>query len=67
MIIPIYLLIGLLYWALNSFVRKLEIDEDWTLPIIWFLAWPLAALSWLVILVIYTVEYLKHKLSKNQI
>lgn len=42
----IYILIGLAYWALNSFVRKLETGGDWLLPLVWFLAWPIAFLSW---------------------
>lgn len=67
MIIMIYLIIGLAYWAVNSFVRKLEIDGDWLLPLVWFLAWPLAAITWLFILATWTVDYLKHKFYKNQI
>lgn len=47
----IYLLIGLAYWALNSFVRKLDTDGDWLLPLVWFLAWPLAFASWAIILI----------------
>lgn len=45
----LYLLIGLAYWALNSFVRKIETAGDWLLPLVWFLAWPLAFISWGVI------------------
>lgn len=65
--IAVYLIIGLLYWGLNSFVRKLEIDGDWLLPLVWFLAWPLAAITWFFILAAYTIDYLKHKFYKNQI
>lgn len=45
----IYFLIGLSYWALNSFVRKLDTEGDWLLPIVWFIAWPLAFASWFII------------------
>lgn len=44
-----YFLIGLCYWALNSFVRKLETAGDWLLPLVWFIAWPLALLAWISI------------------
>lgn len=46
----IYLLIGLTYWAVNSFVRKIETNDDWLLPLVWFLAWPLAFLAWFILL-----------------
>lgn len=65
--IAVYLIIGLLYWALNSFIRKLETDGDWLLPLVWFLAWPLAAISWLLILVNKLFEYLITKALKNQL
>ena len=48
----VYLTIGLLYWALNSFVRKLETGGDWLLPLVWFLAWPLAFLAWVVLFLV---------------
>jgi hypothetical protein len=67
MILPIYLLIGLIYWLINSFVRKLETDGDYLLPIVWFLAWPLAAITWFIILIVWIKEYLVTKFSKNQI
>lgn len=63
----IYLIIGLLYWALNSFVRKLETDGDWLLPLVWFLAWPLALLSWALILINAVFEYLINKAIKKQL
>lgn len=65
--LAIYLIIGLLYWALNAFVRKLETDGDYLLPLVWFLAWPLAAITWLIILGVWIKEYLVVKFSKNQI
>jgi hypothetical protein len=67
MILPIYLLIGLIYWLINSFVRKLETDGDYLLPIVWFLAWPLAAITWLIILGVWIKEYLISKFTKNQL
>lgn len=45
----LYLLIGLIYWAINSFVRKLDTEGDWLLPIVWFIAWPLAFAYWFII------------------
>jgi hypothetical protein len=67
MILPIYLLIGLIYWLINSFVRKLETDGDYLLPMVWFLAWPLAAITWLIILGVWIKEYLVNKFTKNQL
>lgn len=62
-----YLIVGLLYWGLNSFVRKLDTDGDWLLPIVWFFAWPLAAVSWFLILIDKAFNYLITKASKNQL
>lgn len=59
----IYLLIGLSYWALNSFVRKLETGGDWLLPLVWFLAWPLAFISWAVIFMTRGIEYVAEWIS----
>lgn len=67
MILTIYLTIGMLYWALNSFVRKLDTNEDWLLPVVWFLGWPFALITWTIILTQYLIEYYKNKFSKNQI
>lgn len=67
MILMIYLLIGLVYWAINSFVRKLEIDGDYLLPLFWFLGWPIALLTWMVILFLWAVDYSKSKFFKNQL
>lgn len=65
MIYIIYFTIGFLYWALNSFVRKLDTDGDWLLPIVWFFAWPLPLLAWCSIaigLVIYELgEWIRKK------
>lgn len=66
MILPIYLIIGLIYWAINSFVRKLETDDDYLLPLVWFLFWPLAAITWSIIVFQCLKEYCTNKLSKNQ-
>ena len=56
-----YLTIGLLYWALNSFVRKLEINGDWMLPLVWFLLWPLAFATWMVIFLDKGLTWIKNK------
>lgn len=65
--LAIYLIIGLLYWSLNSFVRKLETDGDYLLPLVWFLAWPLAFITWLIILSQWIIDYLTRKFAKNQL
>lgn len=65
--LALYFIIGLLYWTLNAFVRKLETDGDWLLPLVWFLAWPLAAVSWLLIGINKVFEYLITKAIKNQL
>jgi hypothetical protein len=57
----IYFMVGLLYWGLNSFVRKLETEGDWLLPLVWFLAWPIGLISWFVVF----VEYLLSKKRKK--
>lgn len=45
MIIPIYLLTGLIYWSTNIFIRKLhtknEPGEGWFLTPLWLFLWPL--------------------------
>lgn len=56
-----YLTIGLLYWALNSFVRKLEVNGDWMLPLVWFLLWPLAFVTWVVIFLDKGLTWIKNK------
>ena len=65
--LALYFIIGLLYWTLNAFVRKLDTDGDWLLPLVWFLAWPLAAVSWLLIGINKVFEYLISKAIKNQL
>jgi hypothetical protein len=43
-----YILVGLLYWAINIFVRKLhrknEEGEGWFLSPFWLFGWPLCFL-----------------------
>jgi len=63
----IYLTIGLLYWALNSFVRKLEINGDWMLPIVWFLAWPIAFAAWGVLFIYKATLFILEWLSTKSI
>jgi hypothetical protein len=57
----IYVVIGCLYWALNSFVRKLDTDGDWLLPLVWFLGWPIGLISWTVVF----IDYLAKKKRKQ--
>jgi hypothetical protein len=52
----IYVVIGCLYWALNSFVRKLDTDGDWLLPIVWFIGWPIGLISWTVVFMGYLAK-----------
>lgn len=49
MVFIIYFAIGFIYWFINSFVRKLDIDDNWLLPLVWFVAWPLPILAWCAI------------------
>jgi hypothetical protein len=57
----IYVVIGCLYWALNSFVRKLDTDGDWLLPLVWFFGWPIGFISWTVVF----MDYLAKKKRKQ--
>ena len=47
-----YLLIGLSYWAINLFVRKLhrknEPEDGWFLSILWVFFWPLCLIALLL-------------------
>lgn len=49
MIALLYCLIGLAYWAVNIFVRKLhtknEPGEGWFLAPLWMFMWPLCFMS----------------------
>jgi hypothetical protein len=40
-----YFLIGLIYTIINGMVRKLDTDDDFLLPMVWFLLWPIAFIS----------------------
>jgi len=57
----IYVVIGCLYWALNSFVRKLDTDGDWLLPLVWFLGWPIGLISWTVVFMGYLAKKKRKK------
>ena len=59
--IVVYLAVGLLYWGLNSFIRKLDIDGDWMLPLIWFLFWPIGLISWAIVF----IDYISSKTHKK--
>lgn len=45
----IYFLIGMIYTLINGFVRKLDTDGDWLLPIFWLLLWPIAFIGLVII------------------
>lgn len=49
MIAGLYFLIGLIYWGVNIFVRKLhtknEPGEGWFLSPFWLLMWPFCLLA----------------------
>lgn len=47
----IYFLIGMIYTLINGFVRKLDTDGDWLLPIFWLLLWPIAFIGLAIITV----------------
>lgn len=45
----VYTLIGLVYWAVNVFIRKLPEKNDpgsgWILAPVWFLMWPICIIA----------------------
>ena len=45
---PIYFIIGILYVLLNGYVRKLNTEGDYLLPLVWFGLWPIC---WFALLV----------------
>lgn len=40
-----YFIIGLTYCAINGFIRKIDTQGDFLLPLVWFLIWPIGILS----------------------
>ena len=54
----IYLIIGLVYVLINTLIRKIDLDDDWFLPIVWWTLWPIFAICWLVVLVNIFIEYI---------
>jgi hypothetical protein len=48
-----YFVIGFLYMAINTFIRKIETDGDYLLPLAWFLVWPIGITGLLVEGIIY--------------
>jgi len=44
-LVLLYFLIGMGYTFINGFVRKLDTDGDWLLPMFWLLMWPIAFLG----------------------
>lgn len=41
----IYFIVGMTYTLINGFVRKLDTDGDWLLPMVWIGMWPIAFTS----------------------
>lgn len=41
MILPLYVIIGLVYLLINIFVRKLDTYDDPMLPLVWWFLWPI--------------------------
>jgi hypothetical protein len=37
----IWLITGIIYALVNGFVRKLDTDGDWLLPLAWITLWPM--------------------------
>lgn len=67
MIYIIYFSIGFIYWFINSFIRKLEVDENWLLPLVWFIAWPLPILAWCTIAFGLLIFNVSERIRKKQI
>lgn len=47
-IIPIYILIGIVYLLINVLIRKLDTEGDYLLPNVWMFFWPLCLLALLI-------------------
>ena len=64
----VYFLIGLMYWAVNFFVRKLHRENDnhegWFLATSWFFFWPMFFFMWILIFAKRLFVYLESKLTK---
>ena len=61
MILMIYSILGMLYWFINAFIRKVDTMDDWFLPLFWVFLWPFAAVAWFIILIQYLLERIKSK------
>lgn len=44
-----YFIIGLLYMIINTFIRKIETDGDYLLPLAWFMVWPVGILGLIIV------------------
>lgn len=53
-----YFLIGLTYWTINVWIRKMYVEGDYTLPFVWVFFWPLCFIA----LAIIKIQELKNKL-----
>jgi len=47
--IGLYCLIGLVYALVNIFIRKLDVDDDWTFVFIWIFIWPICFLALIIL------------------
>lgn len=41
----LYILIGLIYTLINIFIRKLDVDGDWTFVYVWVFLWPVCFIA----------------------
>lgn len=41
----IYLIIGLIYTLINIFIRKLDVDNDWMIVLVWWFMWPICFIA----------------------
>lgn len=60
-----YVMVGLTYWAINIFIRKLhkknEPDDGWWLTPLWFLCWPVCFLT----LIVMNIVDLRNKYKRH--
>lgn len=44
-LLQMYFLVGILYVFVNGYVRRLDLDGDWSLPFVWMFLWPLCFIA----------------------
>lgn len=58
----LYMLIGLLYWAINIFIRKLhrenQPEDGWYLTLVWVFLWPICFIGILI-------AFIQRKITKK--